>query len=170
MFFHSFEVTQNQFYSMFLLSLGKVKCSCRSCLCHIKRMSRIMEKHSPSYRKDPNGSSFMQEGVCWPPQPGDNNEDAHEAQNCKIFSYFLFFHNFSCSIHEWCQHVGKHSLTNLLSCWSQCTFVLDVCSRHTCSLNSDTQCHLTPHLLWTSRYTMVLQAGQIPETWMFSSL
>lgn len=168
--FHSSEVTQNQFFSMFLLSFCKVKGSCGSCLCHIKRMSRIMEKHRPPHGKDPNGRSFMQKGVCWPPQPRGNSEDAHKAQNCKRENCLLFFHHFSCSTHYWCQHVRKHSLTNLLSFRSQSTFVLDACSRPTCSLSSDTQYHLTPHLLWTSRYTIVLQAGQIPDTWMISSL
>lgn len=85
---------------MFLLSVGTVKGSCRSCLCHIKRISRIMEKHYPSHGKDPNGSSFMQKGVCWLPQPGDNNEDAHKAQNCKRNIFFLLFSSFLL-LHSW---------------------------------------------------------------------
>lgn len=147
---------------MFLLTPGKLQGSHWSCLVHIKRMSRIKEKHNPSHRKDPDGNSFMHKGVCWPPRPDDKSEDAPEAQNCKREDCLLFFH-FSCSIHEWCQHVRKHSLTNLLSFRSQCTFVLDACARHTCSLSSDTQCCWTPHLLWTGKYTRVLQAGQTPE-------
>lgn len=102
--------------------------------------------------------------MCRPPQLAENSQGALKAQNCKmescLSSYFIIslaplMRDPSMSGSTWC-------LSNLLPFRSQRTSGLDACAEHTCSPSSDTQCHLTPHLLCMSEFSKWV-SSQIPE-------
>lgn len=167
MAFSSSQVTQSQFYSMLLLTLGKLKRSYGLCLCHIKKNGQENGEAQSflqirPWRKLIHAERCVLASSTQWEQPG--HTQGPELQDRE--SSLLFFHRFSCSALEGSQYVRKHTrcLSNLLSFRSQPTYVLDACAEHAASLSSDTQRHLTLRLLCMSEYAMVLQVALISDT------